>query len=190
MPTVPTRGPVASGPARPAAVGPNPPHRRLWLLLKLLVVPVAVVCLPSLFVSYFFGPRPAAPPAAAPPDAAFSTLRESLERAARERLPEGTPTFGARFEDLSVPCPPTEADARLAFLRELATFCGGTATDQADDPAGRHLLVDLPEDSLPRFRQGAAANPSTPPTGVATNPPTGGNARVFLRVTLTAPTAP
>ena len=71
MPAVPTQRPSKDAPTRSTvpAVGPNPPHRRLWLLLKLLVVPVAVVCLPGLFVSYFFSPKAQTK---APPEAAFS----------------------------------------------------------------------------------------------------------------------
>lgn len=177
-PAVPT-GAVATG----VVVGPNPPHRRFWLLLKLLLVPMAVVCLPTLVVTGFFGQRPEPK---APPDAAFSALRDSLERAARERLPEGTPTFGARFEDLSLPCAAADADARLEGLRGLAARCGGTLTDQGADPAGRHLLVELPAGSLPRFRPEAAGGvipPAEPTTG------TTGGERVFLRLTL-APSPP
>ncbi len=179
MPAVPTRSPSPAAPP----VGPNPPHRRLWLGLKLLVVPVAVVCLPSLFVTYFFGQRPAPK---TPPDAALAGLRESLERAARTRLPEAATTFGARFEDLALPCPAAEADGRLEALRGFAARCGGIVTDQATDAAGRHLLVDLPGGNLRRFRR-EVVGPLEPPAPDPSpaGPEDGG--RVFLRVTLTPP---
>lgn len=191
MPAVPSQPPTPA--AAPAAVSrpsvaPNPPGRRLALLLKLFLVPAAVVCLPTLFVSYFFGQRPGPKKA---PDAAFTGLRDSLERAARERLPEGGTTFGTRFEDLSLPCPPAAAEARLALLRAAAERGGGTVTDQAEDADGRHLLVELPEANLPRFRREAAlaAAISAPPGAEATAAPAAGD-RVFLRLTLVPVLAP
>lgn len=180
MPVVPTPRPTPAANGTPP-VGPNPAHRRLWLGLKLLVIPVALVCLPSLFVTYFFGQRPAA--AKSPvPDAAFSALRDSLERAARDGLPEGPPTFGARFEDLTLACSPAESDARVETLRALAVDDGGTFTDQGNDAVGRHLLVELPAARLARFRQRA-----THPEAPAPAPDPGGTGQVFLRVTLPAP---
>ena len=180
MPVVPTPRPTAANGTPP--VGPNPAHRRLWLGLKLLLVPMAIVCLPTLFVTYFFGQRPTPKPPA--PDAAFSALRDSLERAARDKLPEGTPTFGTRFEDLSLPGAPADSDALVEKLRTLATDDGGTVTDQGNDAGGRHLLVELPAAHLTHFRQ-RATHPEAPVPSPTPDP--GGDAgQVFLRVTLPA----
>ena len=183
MPIAPTPRPTAAANGTPPVVGPNPAHRRLWLGLKLLVIPVAIVCLPSLFVTYFFGQWPT--PKSPAPDAAFSALRDSLERAARDGLPEGTPTFGTRFEDLSLPCAPGESDTLVEKLRTLAVNDGGTVTDQGSDAEGRHLLVELPAAHLARFRQRVVHPEAQVPTPVPD--PAGDTGQIFLRVTLPAP---
>lgn len=192
--------PVAlAAPAAPAAnlaavtVGPNPPGRRLLLFFKLLVIPFVVVSLPTLVVGHFFGQGPRPKTTAMPSDTALAGLRDSLERAARERLPDTAnpaTAFGTRFEEFTLTCPSAEADARLGALRDLATRCGGTVTDQPADAAGRHLLVELDEADLVRFRETATvavapASPGTPAAG--SSPPKG--EKVFLHVTL-APVAP
>lgn len=180
-----TSTPVLAPKPPPAVVGPNPPHRRLWLGLKLLVVPFAVVCLPAVVMTYFFGQRPE-PKASALPDEAFGALRESLERAARQGLPEGTPPpFGARFEEVSLACLPAETDARLTALRAAAAGHGGTLTEQAADADGRRqLVVELPGDQWPRFRWAALVPPAERPTVPPGPDAAAAQTRVFARVTL------
>lgn len=175
-------------PPPPASSPPSPLGRRLYLLCILLLLPMAAVSLPTLVITHFFGQRPASkqPTKAeeANSAAAFATLRGSLEKAAREGLPDDAGlNFGAKFDALTLACPPEVADARLDTLRAFAAQCQGTVLDQPADATGRHLLVELPETNAARFRQLAATGTSNPEL----TPPAAGitaDAKVFLNVTL------
>lgn len=179
-------------PAAPPAPHAAPPSlgRRLGLLMILLILPIGAMSLPTLVVTHFFGQRPAAKQTENA--SGFDALRGSLEKAARESLPDTGLDLGARFDALTLACAPEQADARLEALRGFAERCEGASIEQPADAAGRHLLVELPASAAARFRQlalegenAAAAAPPSPPPAAERTP--AANAKVFLNVTL-APT--
>lgn len=165
-------------PARPAAAAddpacrPRPFGQRLQLLLVLLVLPVAAVVIPTIFVTGFFGQRPKAkaPPARPTPAADVSGLGAALNRSADALLPTPAPLTP---EPLAVRVRADHVATRAQKVASQAQALGGAATEGVSDPGEKHLFVDLPAGSADAFRRAVLDNAApvaptaTPPVGAA-----------------------
>ena len=172
--------PDPPSPNDPAA-RPRPLAQRLGLLLILLVLPAAVVTVPSLVVTHLFGqrPRPKAVPAAA-----SSGLRAYLDQNANALMPTPAPLAA---EPVRVPVlDPSHVGPRTEKVKAQAQRLGGTAVEGLATDGEKHLFVDLPAGTADAFRRAVTEN--TPVESLATPaPPSPGTAaardqvEVFIR---------
>lgn len=157
-----------SSPDRPSpvidpAARPRSFAQRLQLLLILLILPVAAVTLPALFVTGIFGQRPSPKPTPKPkishptpaPTPDTSGLTAALSRSAESLLPAPAP-FTTEPIRLSVRA--DHVAARAQKVTDQAKLLGGSAVEGVSAPGEKHLFVDVPAGFADAFRQAVTKN--------------------------------
>jgi hypothetical protein len=135
--------------------------RRLGLLLILLILPVAAVSLPAIFVTLVFGQRPR-PAASAvtdkPPD--VSGLRNALEQNAQGLLPAPA---ALSADPIVLTVRAEHVAARAARVSALARQYGGSVSEGLPQAGEKDLYADVPVTASAAFRQALTAPPNASP---------------------------
>ena len=154
-----------SAPLDPAA-RPRPLAQRLQLLLIVLILPIIVVTLPTLFVTGIFGQRPRHAAPVPTPDT--TGLKAALNLSATSLLPTPAPLTP---DTIRVTVRPEHVAARAEKVAGQAKLLGGSAVEGVSAVGEKHLFVDLPAGCTDAFRQAVTSN--DPPVAPATTPAPG-----------------
>ncbi len=149
MSALPSRPEIAAAPARDDARKPRSLADRLRLGLILLVLPAALVCIPTMIVTGVFGQRPKSK---AP---RTEGLQQSLEQTATQLLP-GTSSLGPDATVVTV-----RADhlaARMKKISDQAQAFGGSASEGLSTATEKYLSIELPAGRADAFRQAVTSN--------------------------------
>ncbi len=160
----PPRPEVAPAPVRDNARKPRSLADRLRLGLILLVLPAALVCIPTVIITKFFGqrPQPKAPPAET------KVLQLSLEQSADRLLP-GASALGP--DAVTVTVRADHLAARMKKVTDQAQAFGGSASEGLSTATEKRLSVELPAGRAEAFRQAVTTNAAPGPAPVSSASP-------------------